>query len=75
MRYFSVTCMRGHCGGRKFMPITFAFAAENAMEAMDKAKAMPGVKHDRPIMGLREITCKEYYMLRQRSAYERAENI
>ena len=75
MRYYSVTCMRGHCGDQRYIPITFAIMSENAVEAMEKAKAMPGVKHDRPVLKLTEITCKQYYIMRQRSAYERAESI
>lgn len=67
--------MRGHCGKYKYIPITFGISANNALEAMDKAKAMPGVKHDRPVLSLNEITVQEYFSMRQTSAYERAENI
>lgn len=73
MRYFSVTCEHGHHGNRRYQPITFAFASEDALEAMDKAKQMPGVKHGRPVISCCEISRAEYYRLRQYSAYERLE--
>lgn len=74
MKYYSVTCMRGHCGDQRYIPITFAIASNNAVEAMDKAKAMPGVKHSRPVLKLVEISYEQYFYMRKRSAYERAEN-
>ena len=75
MKYYSVTCMRGHCGDQRYIPITFAIMSSNAIEAMEKAKAMPGVKHNRPILELYEITCQQYQVMRKISAYERAESI
>lgn len=73
MRYFCVTCKQGHHGNRRHQPITFAFQAMNAIEAMDKAKAMPSVKHDCPIISCREISANEYYRMRQISAYRKVE--
>lgn len=71
-KYFAVTCKHGHLGTKKYAPITFAIVADNTIEACDKAKQMPGVKHDAPVLGCREITQFTYYMMRQQSAYERS---
>lgn len=73
MRYFLVTCKQGHRGNRRYQPITFAFEACNAIEAMDKAKAMPSVKHDSLIISCREIGASEYCRIRRVSAYKRVE--
>ena len=73
MRYFSVTCKQGHHGKGRHQPITFAIEASNAIEAMDKAKAMPSIKHDCPIIQCREISGGEYYRIRRISAYRRLE--
>ena len=72
MRYFSVQCKHGHHGRGRYVPIIFAIEAANAIEAMDKAKAMPGVKHSSPIISCYEITQTEYIRYRQISAYERS---
>jgi len=74
MRYFCVTCKQGHHGDRRYQPISFAFEATNAVEAMDKAKAMPSVKHDSPIIACREISLSEYINMRRLSAYRRVED-
>lgn len=73
MRYFAVTCAHGHHGNGRFVPITFVFESENMIDAMDRAKAMPGVKHHRPVIACREITESEYNRLMQSSAYKRME--
>ncbi len=75
MRYFRVTCKHGHCGRGKYRPISFAFMAANAIEAMDRAKAMPGVKHSAPILSCKEIPYAEYIEYRKVSAYKRSEEI
>ena len=51
--------------------ITFAMMAQNLIEAQDKAKRMPSVKHSRGILMGREITEEEYYERRKISAYDR----
>lgn len=71
MRYFSVTAKHGHCGSRRYQPITFAFLATDAIRAMDLAKKMPGVKHDNVILECREISYAEYLEYRKKSAYDR----
>ena len=71
-RYFKVMCHRGHCGTGRSTEIVFAMAAENLLEAMDKARRMPAVKHTRMIISGAEITEAEYLERRRRSAYELA---
>ena len=72
MRFYRVSVKRGHCGAGYFLPITFAIAANNIVDAMDHAKRMPGVKHDRFILSADEISFREYCVLRKQSAYERS---
>jgi len=71
-RYFAVTCKHGHVGTKRYVPITFAVSAETAVEACDKAKQMPGVKHDAPVLECRPISQIAYYKMREQSAYERS---
>ena len=71
MRYFSITCMRGHCGTGKSVDIKFVFEAHSLLEAMDMAKRMPAVKHSRGILAGSEITFESYTEYRTVSAYER----
>ena len=71
MRYFAVTCRHGHHGAKQYEPITFAIVAEDLLEACDKARQMPGVKHDQPVLACKEISRLHYYELRQTSAYQR----
>lgn len=71
-KYFEVTCKHGHVGTKRYVPITFAIAAETAVEACDMAKQMPGVKHDAPVLACKPISPNTYYTLRQQSAYERS---
>lgn len=73
MRYFRVTCRQGHHGNRCHQPITFAFEAENAISAMDLAKAMPSVKHSALVISCDEISYSDYMKLRRVSAYKRVE--
>lgn len=72
MKFFAVTCKHGHHGARRFEPITFAIAAESLLDACDKARQMPGVKHDQPVISCEEISRAKYYEMRQMSAYERS---
>ena len=71
MKHFMVICNRGHCGSGHSTEIKFVFIANNAIEAMDKARKMPSVKHTRLAMIVKEITATEYNEYRQISAYER----
>ena len=72
-RYYKVIAKRGHVGSGRYLPICFTFVAENIMEAMDRAKATPGVKHAQLILSAVEITYSEYVVLSRVSAYARAE--
>lgn len=71
MKYYLITCMQGHQGRGRYREITFAMMARNLIEAQDKAKKMPSVKHTRGILMGREITEEEYYERRKISAYDR----
>lgn len=73
MRFYSVVCKRGHCGRKQYVPIKFAIAAQNAIEAMDKAKEMPAVKHGQSIISCLEISFHDYCNMRRVSAYHRSE--
>lgn len=73
MRYFAVTCRHGHHGAKRYMPVTFAFLAKDAIKAMDLAKAMPGVKHSAMILKCEEISYAQYIEYRRESAYKRIE--
>lgn len=69
MKYYAMTMERGHVGTGNFdQHITFYFAAESMLKAMDLAKKMPGVKHSRMPMG-KEITYEEYLSKRGYNAY------
>ena len=72
MRYFLITCHRGHCGNGHSSAITFAFEAKNLIEAMDMGKRMPSVKHTRMIMAGKEISFEEYKEYRTINAYQRS---
>ena len=71
MKYFMVMCHRGHCGISHSTEIKFAIRASNLLEACDKARRMPSVKHTRMAIYGKEITEQEYNEYRQVSAYER----
>lgn len=71
MKFYRIICQRGHCGTGNSMDITFAIAAKNLLEAMDKARRMPAVKHTRMITYGQEITEQEYNDYRKESAYKR----
>lgn len=70
-RYFMVMCHRGHCGCGHSTEIKFAIKASNLLEACDKARKMPSVKHTRIAIYGKEITEEEYNEFRKVSAYER----
>lgn len=73
MRYYMVTCHRGHCGTGHGTEIKFAFKAKNLLDACDMARRMPSVKHTRLMISGKEITAQEYFEYRQISAYKRVE--
>ena len=71
MKYFLITCARGHCGPRKSVDLTFAVYAETLVEAVSFAKKMPAIKHSRlPLYG-KEIDYETYIFYREISAYKR----
>lgn len=71
MRYFMVMCHRGHCGTGHSTEIKFAIKANTLLDACDKARHMPSVKHTRMMIYGKEITEQEYVEYRQVSAYNR----
>jgi hypothetical protein len=71
MKYFEVVCHRGHCGTGHSTEIKFVFEAKNLLEACDKARKMPSVKHTKMVIFGKEITQQEYNNLRKVSAYKR----
>lgn len=71
MKYFLITCPRGHIGTGRTTEITFAMMAENLLEAIDKARKMPSVKHSRMVLNGREVSKEKYDDFRKISAYER----
>ena len=62
MNYYIVKCKLGHSGTGQYREILFNIKAKNASDAIDKAKKMPGVKHDSntAILGLKQITEEQY---------------
>lgn len=73
IKYFLVTCERGHCGSGNTSYIKFAFEAKTMMDAVDMAKRMPSVKHTKMCVNAREIDIQEYKEYREINAYERYE--
>ena len=71
MKYYLVTCHKGHLGAGRSTEIHFAVIAENILHACNIAKKMPSVKHSRGVCYAREITEQEYLEHKQRSAYKR----
>lgn len=74
MRYWLISCPRGHCGTGKYTEITFVFKASNLMTAINVAKKMPSVKHNRLPLHGQEISKEEYYRRKQISAYHSYEH-
>ena len=73
MKFYMVTCQRGHAGTGHSTEIKFAFKAANLLDACNMARRMPSVKHTRmPLFG-KEITEVEYYEYRKISSYARFE--
>lgn len=69
-----IMCHRGHCGAGYGTEIKFAIRANNLLDACDKARRMPSVKHTRIALFGKEITEQEYIEYREISAYQRFEN-
>ena len=72
MNYYIVKCKLGHSGSGQHREISFNIKARNAIDAMDRAKRMPGVKHNSStvVLGLKQITQEEYVQNRKESAYK-----
>ena len=72
MNYYEIKCKLGHSGSGNYREISFTIAANGISEAMDKAKSMPGVKHNANdvILGINKISRKQYIQNREISAYE-----
>ena len=60
MKFYMVMCHRGHCGNGHSTEIKFAIRANNLLDAMDKARRMPSVKHTRMAIYGKEITETEF---------------
>lgn len=71
IKYWMVTCHRGHLGTGHSTEIKFAIKAKTLLQACDKAQQMPSVKHTRMICSGYEISAKEYFEYREVSAYKR----
>jgi len=71
MKYYMILCHRGHCGTGYSTEIKFAIRANNLLDAMDKARRMPSVKHTRIAIYGKEISELEYEEYRAVSAYDR----
>lgn len=71
MKYWMITCARGHVGTGHSTEIKFAIVAVDLLTACRIAQNMPSVKHTRMALYGREITREEYMEYRQVSAYER----
>ena len=72
MNYYRISCKFGHSGTGQYRDIVFYIAASGINKAMNKAKNMPGVKHNSSsvITGLKCITKEEYFEHRKESAYK-----
>lgn len=71
MKYWMITCHRGHMGTGHSTEIKFAIKATNLIKAQDIVRRMPSVKHTRIIMCGYEISAAEYFEYKKVSAYER----
>ena len=69
MKYFAITCPRGHAGNGRSVDITFAIEAPNIIEANRIAMQMPAVKHTAQPCRSIEISHREYLRRRKKSAY------
>lgn len=62
MKYYKITARGGHVGSRREVSLVFYFEAKNIHEAIQSARDMPGVKHNKPdaITSAKEISREEY---------------
>ena len=74
MRYYLVSCHRGHCGNGHSTDIHFAIVANDILSACNIAKRMPSVKHSRVVMSAKEISVEEYEERRRIGAYAKFKN-
>ena len=73
MKYWLITCPRGHAGTKHDTDIRFAIEAETLLDAFTIARQMPSVKHTRFPTAGHQITFDEYKAFREVSAYKRYE--
>ena len=73
MKYYKVKVLGGHMGGGNIRELIFYIKADSIMDATDKARKMPGVKHDgnQTVQRAEEISKQEYVEGRKTSAYDR----
>ena len=71
MKYYIVSCHRGHCGTGRSTDIQFAISALNILSACEQAKKMPSVKHTRMVISAKEVSFEEYQEKRKINAYEK----
>lgn len=70
MKYYKVMCILGHQGRRNHnREIVFGIEARDIIEAQNKARKMPAVKHTKGVLCAVEIDFKAYRELRERNAY------
>ena len=60
MKYYKVQVPLGHLGSSKALPTWLYFEAENILEAVDRARSFPGVKHSKLPYQALEIKEEEY---------------
>lgn len=72
MKYFKVTCLRGHVGKGRIATITFYICAKDAVKAMSIAQNMGGVKHSKLPLACYEVNETEFTMqkMQKRNAYK-----
>ena len=73
MPFYKIRVKQGHCGSRQSMLIKLVIEAIELIDAMEKAKNMPSVKHNKNdvIERVELITEAEYIEFRKVSAYKR----
>ena len=71
MRYWLISCPRGHYGTGRYVDITFAIAAKDLLSATRIAMKMPMVKHHRTPLCGHEITHEEFIERNKINAYDR----
>lgn len=71
-KFYKITCLVGHKATHKEKTLTFVIKAKNMLDACDKARKMPSVKHHKidTIQYAIEISEKEYKEKIKESAYQ-----